>query len=87
MIKHMIINVSQVMHCISSNQKANKFNQEDKREQKTANLSLEAYDLYIFLPLWQQVTKKPRKCIALNRLSGLVFRWWCPDNSKDEGFS
>ena len=34
-----------------------KFNQEDKREQK-ATLSLEAYDLYIFLPLWQQVTKK-----------------------------
>ena len=58
MIKHMIINVSQVMHSILKQSKANKFNQEDKREQKTANLSLEAYDLYIFLPLWQQVTKK-----------------------------
>ena len=33
------------------------FNHEDKREQKQS-LSLEAYDLYIFLPLWQQVTKK-----------------------------
>ena len=28
------------------------------REKKGNTLSLEAYDLYIFLPLWQQVTKK-----------------------------
>ena len=34
-----------------------KFNQKSKRDKK-ATLSLEAYDLYIFLPLWQQVTKK-----------------------------
>ena len=33
------------------------FNHQNKREQKQT-LSLEAYDLYIFLPLWQQVTKK-----------------------------
>ena len=28
------------------------------REIKSKTHSLEAYDLYIFLPLWQQVTKK-----------------------------
>ena len=58
MIKHMIFNVSQVIAKDLKQSKANKFNQEDKREQKTTNLSLEAYDVYIFLPLWQQVTKK-----------------------------
>ena len=58
MIKHMIINVSQKQHSISSNQKQTKFNHQSKREQKQHALSLEAYDLYIFLPLWQQVTKK-----------------------------
>ena len=28
------------------------------KRDKSKTLSLEAYDLYIFLPLWQQVTKK-----------------------------
>ena len=28
------------------------------KQEKSNTLSLEAYDLYIFLPLWQQVTKK-----------------------------
>ena len=37
-----------------------KFNQiKFKRDEKaTLSLSLKGYDLYIFLPLWQQVTKK-----------------------------
>ena len=37
-----------------------KFNQiKFNRDQKaTLSLSLKGYDLYIFLPLWQQVTKK-----------------------------
>ena len=34
-------------------------NHQIKQERKKQHsLSLEAYDLYIFLPLWQQVTKK-----------------------------
>ena len=33
-------------------------NHQIKQERVKATLSLEAYDLYIFLPLWQQVTKK-----------------------------
>ena len=33
-------------------------NQKSSTKSKEAKHSLEAYDLYIFLPLWQQVTKK-----------------------------
>ena len=58
MIKHMIIKGSQVMHSISSNQKQTSLTKKTRENKKIANLSLEAYDLYIFLPLWQQVTKK-----------------------------
>ena len=55
----MIINVSQVMHSISSNQKQTSLTKKTiENKNNTLSLSLEAYDLYIFLPLWQQVTKK-----------------------------
>ena len=57
MIKHMIINVSRAQYLKHS--KANKFEKPpNKAREKKATLSLSAYDLYIFLPLWQQVTKK-----------------------------
>ena len=55
MIKHMIIQVSHKR--IKYLKQANKV-QPPKQERTKATLSLEAYDLYIFLPLWQQVTKK-----------------------------
>ena len=46
-------------HSISSTQKQTKFEKPpNKAREKSNSLSLEAYDLYIFLPLWQQVTKK-----------------------------
>ena len=60
MIKHMIINVSDNSIVSQASHSKQSFNHEDKREQKQT-LSLEAYDLYIFLPLWQQVTKKVHK--------------------------
>ena len=44
-------------HSIST-KKQTKINTPKARENKSNTLSLEAYDLYIFLPLWQQVTKK-----------------------------
>ena len=57
MIKHMIINVSQAQYL--NGPKANKFkNHQIEQERTKATLSLEAYDLYNFLPLQQQVTKK-----------------------------
>ena len=53
--------IIQVSHkSIKYLKQANKV-QPPKQERTKANsltLSLEAYDLYIFLPLWQQVTKK-----------------------------
>ena len=55
MIKHMIIQVSH--KGIKYLKQENKV-QPPKQERTKATLSLEAYDLYIFLPLWQQVTKK-----------------------------
>ena len=59
MIKHMIINVSQAYQSISTKSKQSLKKTPNKaRENKGKTLSLEAYDLYIFLPLWQQVTKK-----------------------------
>ena len=54
MIKHMI---NKYLTSISHKHIIKSFNQNSKRDKK-ATLSLEAYDLYIFLPLWQQVTKK-----------------------------
>ena len=57
MIKHMIKQVSHTDKDIVFNQ-AHKKVQPKTREIKSNILSLEAYDLYIFLPLWQQVTKK-----------------------------
>ena len=60
MIKHMIINVSQIIAEYLNQAKTNKV--QPRRQKRTKanslSLSLEAYDLYIFLPLWQQVTKK-----------------------------
>ena len=58
MIKHMIIQVSHKRHKVSSRQTNNEVQPPKKQERSKATLSLEAYDLYIFLPLWQQVTKK-----------------------------
>ena len=43
-------------HSVSTKRK--KEVQPKTREIKGKTHSLEAYDLYIFLPLWQQVTKK-----------------------------
>ena len=58
MIKHMIIQVSHKrIECIS-NKQTNKVQPPKQERTKANSLSLEAYDLYIFLPLWQQVTKK-----------------------------
>ena len=45
-------------HSISTKSKQSLKNHQIKQERIKATLSLEAYDLYIFLPLWQQVTKK-----------------------------
>ena len=57
MIKHMVIQVS---HKIKKylKQANNKVQPPNNKREQRATLSLEAYDLYIFLPLWQQVTKK-----------------------------
>ena len=75
MIKHMIIQVSHKRYSVSSKHTIKKFNHQ-KQERSKATLSLEAYDLYIFLPLWQQVTKKFKMHNA-KRLSGLSFGRWC----------
>ena len=66
----MIIQVSHKRHNVSSKHtikyQANKVQRETKT---THTLSLEDYDLYIFLPLWQQVTKKLKICIV-NQFGG-----------------
>ena len=56
MIKHMIIQVSHKR--IKYLKQADKVQPPKQERIKSNALSLEAYDLYIFLPLWQQVTKK-----------------------------
>ena len=58
MIKHMIIQVSHKKHKVLRKQASNEVQPPKRQERPKATLSLEAYDLYIFLPLWQQVTKK-----------------------------
>ena len=55
MIKHM---TKQVSHTDIEYQPSTQKVQPKAREIKGKTLSLKAYDLYIFLPLWQQVTKK-----------------------------
>ena len=57
MIKHMIKQVSH-KDIKYLTQAHNKVSTKIAIEIIKATLSLEAYDLYIFLPLWQQVTKK-----------------------------
>ena len=54
MINHMIIQVSH--KDLKYLTQAHK--QKVQPKGKEAKHSLEAYDLYIFLPLWKQVTKK-----------------------------
>ena len=58
----------------------------NKREQKQHSLSKPM--IYTFSPpLATSYQKVPRKCIALDRRSGLIFRWWwSPEHSKDKAF-
>src|SRR3954465_6899749 len=88
MIKHMIINVSQAYHSISTKSKQSLKNHQIKQERIKATHSLSKPMIYTFSPpLATSYQKVPRKCIVLDRHSGLIFWWWWSlDHSKDEGF-
>ena len=58
MINHMIIQVSHKDIKYLTQAHNQKVQPKAREIIKQDTLSLEAYDLYIFLPLWQQLTKK-----------------------------
>ena len=77
-------------HSISSTPKQTKFEKPPNkaREKKaTHSLSRSLWSIHFSPPLATSYQKFHRKCIVLDRLSGLIFRWWYPDNSQNEGFS
>ena len=76
-------------HSISTKSKQRLKNHQIKQERTKAthSLSRSLWSIRFSPPLATSYQKVHRKCIVLDRLSGLIFRWWCPYNSKDEGFS
>ena len=86
MIKHMIIQVSHksIKYLKRADKRSSTTKEKHKREQKQHSLSKPM--IYTFSPpLATSYQKVHKKCIVLNRLSGLVLMWWCRNDYKDEG--
>ena len=75
-------------HSISSTQKQTSLKKHQIKQESKATHSLSKPMIYTFSPpLATSYQKVPRKCIALDRRSSLIFRWWwSPEHSKDEAF-